>query len=148
MGKIVTLKDRTFERTQGCWNCIHSQSGADYWKSARLANLQRAATLVEENPAQGEEHPKVLNIRRMVNTVDHAVATRVLLRCTHGRKADGSPVADLVENNFLCDRWTGAEGSSLAREIGKTDKLPEELTEDLDGAAPDLNELLGKKIVS
>ena len=37
---------------------------------------------------------------------------------------------------YLCDHWTGVEGSSLATAGHKLDKLPEELREELDGPAP------------
>lgn len=140
------MQDRTFERTQGCWNCKHSSAATEFWSTRRLQELQRAKVIAEESP-EGEDHVKVQNLRVMINKIDHLVAARMLIRCTTGRKADGSEVSDLIDNTYLCDRWSGAEGSSMARDVGKTDKLPEELVEDLDGKAPDMNELLGRKIV-
>lgn len=53
--------------------------------------------------------------------------------CGKGRrpKADGGPEGDFVEAGFLCDRWTGVDGSSAATEGHAIDKLPAELKKDL-----------------
>lgn len=84
----------------------------------------------------GEHHPKVVNIRRMVDTADHGVAANQLVRCTTGRLPGGDPVGDLTAHNYMCDRWTGRDGSSMAKVDGKVDLLPEELRERVDGPDP------------
>lgn len=144
--RFMVPKDRVFERTQGCWNCKHSSSGVAFWTDRRQHNLKAALEIAQSSPL-GEKHQKVINIKAMVDTLDHQVAAHNLLRCTTGRTADGKPVGGLVAHNYLCDRWNAAEGASLARGGQKADKLPEELAADLDGKATDLTSLLGKKLV-
>lgn len=147
---IATPKDRTFSRTQGCWNCKHSGSATAFWTEARQRDLATAIGIAQDDP-QGEESLKVKNIRHMIDTTDHQVALGTLIRCSHGRKPNGDPVGDLVAHNYLCSRWS-AKATGLDRDIGKTDKLPEELVEDLDGKGPkevsNLAGLLGRKIVT
>jgi hypothetical protein len=88
---------------------------------------------LQSNNTQGEDHPHVVNIRRMVNNLDHMVASRVVGVCGgNGRTADGQPVGDFVAHSFLCDRWSGVQGASMAREGGKIDDLPEEVAQRLD----------------
>lgn len=97
--------------------------------------MQRGLTIAIESP-HGENDPKVLNIRRMVATADYHVARRELIRCTRGIMANGQPVGDLTASNYLCHKWTAAEGASIARAGQRADKLPEELADDLDGGKP------------
>lgn len=131
--RIATSAERTFERTQGCWNCKHATSGKELWNRQRMTNLERARGLVEMFPEQGENHPKVVNIRKMVNLFDHAVAMREVFRCTNDRAANakGESVGDLVAHNFLCGQWSAAQGASIARAGQKADDLPEELGDKL-----------------
>jgi len=144
--RIIVPKDRTFERTQGCWNCVHSSSAKEWWTKQRLLDLGKALAIAQESP-QGENHLKVRNIREMVDKIDTAVAQNALIRCVKGTTPTGAPVGDLTPHNYLCDRWTAVQGASIARDIGKTDKLPEELAEDLDGKTLDLHGILSKKLV-
>jgi len=136
-------KSRVFSRGQGCWNCIHSNSGNDFWTEKRQKDLELALKTSLISP-MGEEDPKVVNIRTMVDKVDHGVASGALLRCTKGRTADGKDVGDFVVHNYLCDRWSGKQGASLAREGGKADILPEELADKIDGKPTSLADLLAK----
>lgn len=41
----------------------------------------------------------------------------------------GGPAGDFVEHRFLCDRWSGRQGSSVATAGHPIDKLNEELHE-------------------
>ncbi len=146
--RIFQAKDRTFTRTQGCWNCKHSSSANVFWSERRQQDLQTALGLAQQE-GDGEENIKVYNIRKMVDRVDHLVAAGQLKRCTTGRQANGDPVGDLVQHSYLCDRWDAAQGASMARDVGKTDMLPEELVEKVDAHKPtDLKSLLGRKIVT
>ncbi len=63
--------------------------------------------------------------------IDEKVHTKQIGCCSHGRLANGDPVGEFVFSTFLCDRWTAAQGASIAREGEKADKLPEELMDDL-----------------
>jgi hypothetical protein len=73
---------------------------------------------------RGESHPQVVQIRRMVNLVDHSLAKGEIGMCLKG-KAE----TDFVFAAYLCDAWVGKQGSSLATSGHKIDALPEELTE-------------------
>jgi len=127
------MEERTFERGQGCWNCVNSASSVAFWTERRQVDLQKAATIATSSPL-GESDERVQKMIQFVNAADHYVAAHALLRCVKGIKADGQPVGDLVMHNYLCSKWTGREGSSLARIDGKLDKLPEELAWYVDGS--------------
>lgn len=122
------MKDRTVSRGQGCWNCTNSSHAGKWWNERRLIDLKAAVVLAQESPL-GEKLPKVVQIRRMVDMLDKAVAEGAMIRCTKGVTAIGETIGDLTPHNYLCDRWCGAVGASLAREGGAPDKLPEELME-------------------
>lgn len=73
---------------------------------------------------RGEDHPQVVQIRRMVDLVDRSVAKGEIGICLRG-KAE----ADFAFAAYLCDGWTGRVGSSLATAGHAIDLLPEELHE-------------------
>ena len=137
--KILVSNDRIFNRGAGCWNCKHCESGKAFWTHKRQQDLASALRISQGSPL-GEEHPKVINIRKMVDTIDHSIAAGALVRCTgKGMTAHNEPVGDLVAHNYMCHKWTGAQGASIARAGGKMDELPEELVDKLDGAPPKPN---------
>lgn len=119
-------------RTQGCWNCKHwsLEAGKAFWSNARLRDLQIAAGRAAAHP-HGESETQVVNIRRMVDTVDVGVAKGELGSCLKQDLQRDQPIGDLVAHAYLCTHWSGKQGASLAREGAKADKLPGELMEDL-----------------
>ncbi len=130
------LPDRTFTRGQGCWNCINARSPIDLWKEKRAAKLAYAVQISLQSQ-QGEDDPEVVAIRRQVDQVDGHCARKEIFTCGQGRTADGQPVGDFIASAFLCDRWSGQVGASLARaDNGKLDDLPEELRDKIDGSQP------------
>jgi hypothetical protein len=123
------LNGRTFERTQGCWNCVHGnyERAKEKWMQKRHQDLARATGIATSSPL-GEQEPRVVNIRRLVDQIDHGIFSGSLTTCTGpGVDANENPVGDFVKNNYLCHKWTGAVGASVAREGQKTDPLPMEL---------------------
>jgi hypothetical protein len=131
------LPDRTFTRGQGCWNCIHAKSPVDRWFAKRSQKLAYAQRIALQNTLMGENDPEVVQIRREVELIDANIAQGQISICDVGRTANGEPVGDFVVNAFLCDRWTGRDGASLARSPdGKLDDLPEELRDKIDGSEP------------
>lgn len=147
--KLFVPKDRVFERTQGCWNCAAMAPANEFWKEARTKDLQKAVNIAHTS-ILGENDPKVVNIRRMVDNVDHQVFSGTVIRCSSnpkGRTARGEPVGDLVAANYLCDRWRGATGASIARAGQKADALPEELADKLDGKpSQDFDDIVSRRL--
>ncbi len=156
--RVFTNKDRTFTRTQGCWNCRHRGSATVFWSERRVVDLKHALAIAHESP-QGEQDQRVTNIKQMVNRVDHLVAKGQLGVCSN----PGGPIdakgkhieADLFQHSFLCSKWDAAQGASLAREGAKADDLPEELVDKVDGdgsismaALRNQLSILGRKTVS
>lgn len=139
MGKKLVdatgLSNRTFIRSQGCWNCKHGsyELGKQWWTQKRQEDLNQAMALALESP-MGEQDPKVKNLRRMIDLVDHGMASGGLFKCLgHGVDADDNPVGDLVKSSYLCRKWSAAQGASMAREGEKLDDLPMELEEKYKG---------------
>lgn len=129
------LPDRTFERGQGCWNCIHAKPAVERWVDKRKEMLERGLRLSIDHP-KGQNYGPVVRIRRAVELMDAVVAQHKAFACAIGITAEGNPVGDLVASAYLCSRWTGRDGSSLARIDGKLDLLPEELRDKIDGSDP------------
>jgi hypothetical protein len=136
--KIAVPKDRVLSRGQGCWNCTgwDREKAKPLWEQKRQVDLQTALNIALELPdgepktAEEAKTPQAMrcfNIKKMVDSLDHLVASGHVGCCTRGgRTADGNPVGDFVVHSFLCDRWNALAGASLAREGGKLDDLPEE----------------------
>lgn len=143
-GKIITPKDRTFERTQGCWNCSNARSANEFWTDRRKGEVAKLKMMMETMPTADETDAQA----RKIDTIDHSVAARALVHCKVGRTAKGDPVGDMVAHNYLCEKWSAAEGASLARAGQKADDLPEELADKLDGTpSNDLMRLVNKKLI-
>lgn len=123
------LPGRTFERTQGCWNCIHFDNGErskTYWRNvARPRDDQRA----KAHEIAGN-HKVAAEMTSTIDTAEKAIMLGVVGICGAGKVN-----SEYVANNYLCDGWTGKQGASLAREGAKPDLLPEELREEVDGKA-------------
>lgn len=114
------------QRSQGCWNCVSFSTDAakQFWTTRRQKDLDIALSQSLADP-QGESAQQVVNIRKMVDECDKAVAAGLLGKCMKG-----GTEADLVSLGFLCEKWSGRQGASVARD-GALDKLPGELMEDV-----------------
>lgn len=137
LAQVLVPKERVISTGQGCWNCKHwdRDKAKPLWTQKRQNDLARAAEIAVTS-RHGENDQRVYNIRKFVNDLDHLVAVRMIGVCVGGgRTADGNPVGDFVVHSFLCDRWSGVSGSSLATG-GKTDPLPEERAELMNGVKP------------
>jgi hypothetical protein len=128
--KDFTAPERTFERGQGCYNCIHYENGErskQHWGSHKmrlLNSLAKSMPLIrlDEDEVSRAKDARLDQVRQM----DTAIATGVVGMCNKGaRPMDmGGPPGDFVEHRFLCNRWTGKDGASLATG-GKMDLLPD-----------------------
>lgn len=136
--KTLVPKERVISRGRGCWSCIHydtERSNAS-WTEKRQRDLTAAVELSLKSE-KGENDVRVVNIRRMVDSLDHLIASKGAGICTGGgltedEKGRERSVGDFVMAAFLCRKWSGRQGSSLAHE-GKPDLLPGELRDKLDG---------------
>jgi len=130
------------DRGRGCWNCKHwdREAAKPLWTEKRQNDLNTALNLALNLP-NGEpktikdcDTPEALrcfNIKSMVNSLDHLVASGHVGVCKGGGKTeDGNPVGDFTVHSLLCGTWSGVVGASLAIE-GKADLLPEELADKL-----------------
>ncbi len=134
-------------------NCKHGsrEAAKTYWVTKRQQDLERALKIAMTS-AHGENDQRVTNIRHMVDTIDHGVASGAMLKCLgRGKTANNQPVGDLVANNYLCGKWSAAQGASIARGGQKPDELPEEIQDRVDnvgGLPSSTKDLLGKKGVN
>ena len=120
-------------RNRGCWNCRHwdnQDKARAFWAQRRQADLAYALQEAHLQP-EGEDHSKVVSIRRVVDQVDHAMAIGAFGICQKGKAQ-----ADLVHNAYLCDGWSAAAGASLVTSGTAPDLLPEELRALRDGKPP------------
>lgn len=112
------------------WN-IHRQARiTDYLKTAPVGRL---ADMEDPNWSPAEmKDARLQDLHKM----DHAIAKGFIGICMKGArpKADGGPEGTFVHAEFLCDRWTGREGHSLATQ-GHEDKLNDELYDIADDRA-------------
>jgi hypothetical protein len=110
---------------------IHRQARIrDYLKTAPI---QRLADM--ENPrwsAEEMQDARLQDLHKMDRMIAHGVAGL----CMKGPRpvVDGGPEGDFVHAEFVCDRWVGRDGHSLATR-GHDDKLNEELREIADDRA-------------
>lgn len=131
--KPQPIPGRTFERTQGCWNCIHFDAGdkaKKYFSACKDRDMLIAARFAAEHPL-GVRAPKVLQIAKTIDEAEAAIATGTFGICT-----GGGVTSDFVHNAHLCNKWTGAVGASVARAGGKADDLPDEMKDKLGDHVP------------
>lgn len=167
----IPLPGRTFERTQGCWNCKHYgsvEASLQHWKvaarpqeEARIAKtkqeitdgpvidmnaVSRLRTLGRNNLCTCGSQQKykrchmdsdriadqlvgrikaIEEATRTLDGAERAIADGYMSLCLLPGNRDG----DYKSDAYLCDKWSGAEGASVARAGQKADMLPEELKE-------------------
>lgn len=124
MAKNTFAENRTIERKQGCWSCVSfdcTKAKDLWWNKARAATLARAVQ-ISTTTLQGENDPRVKNIRRGVVQTDEAIERNFFGVCT-----GGGAETDFVAVTYLCRKWTGKQGASVAIAGEAPDMLPEEL---------------------
>ncbi len=89
-----------------------------------------------QQPRLGENDPRVVNIRRWIALGDDAFRTHKAIHCDVGVTATGQQVGGVTPANYMCSKWKGLEGASLAKINGRVDMLPEELLFEVDGGKP------------
>lgn len=122
------LPGRTFERVQGCWNCVHFDTGErsrNYW-------FQKAKPR-DEGHAKAYEFEGKLEAAKMVRKTI-AEAEKAVLSGKAGMCAKGQAKSEYVMDAYLCNNWSGRTGASVAREGGAPDLLPDELKDVVDGS--------------
>lgn len=134
--RVLVPTERVITRNAGCWNCKFMRDATEFWFGdktkgtfgRRGEDLNRAVTIAVDSP-RGENDQRVLNIRRMIVVLDEGVSTRAMVRCGGGYNE-----TDLIANSFMCHRYVGATGASVAREGERINDLPEDVREKIDGS--------------
>jgi hypothetical protein len=149
LNTLLVPKERVISKGQGCWNCKHwdREMAKPLWTQKRQGDLTTALNLaldlpkgepttMQEAVEAGPNGVRCFNIKSMVDSLDHLVASGHVGVCKGGgRNEKDDPVGDFVVHSFQCDRWTGVSGASLATG-GKSDTLPMELAEKIDKPKP------------
>ena len=140
----MTAPERTFERRRGCYSCKHFENeelSRKHWeihKAARLASFANSAPMASlgdmENPHYNPRRDARMD---MIATTDNLIKRGEFGLCMKGPrpKSLGGPEGDFVAATFLCDRWNGRDGHSLATAGKPLDKLGDELLDIADGRA-------------
>lgn len=155
---VMPFPERVVERGRGCYNCIAFESGdlcRKRYFEARLADLAASANPGVRRLASGLRSDSLLRAVRLAGTGTRSdlASEAVLAEAMVAKEADrfsyfdklvaagkiglcliGKAPSDFVENVYLCEGWTGRQGSSLATSGKPLDKLPDELRDILDGS--------------
>lgn len=153
----VTPKDRIISRARGCWSCtafdIDGRMSIDKWNTDRERNLASAMETALEQPnpiavvtsmqawaaapssikIEEADVPAIRRIKtilRMVDKMDHAVASGAFRLCSRSPAPPDRKNAEFFSVRYLCSGWTGRDGHSVATGGAPLDKLPDELHED------------------
>jgi len=147
--KTFHAPERTFERGRACHNCVSFENGnmaKQHWlvhRAARMAEYlstpavgrvgeptpppppSSLLTDVQPDPRQYPHDPRM----RQLHDIDRLVNAGCVGICLKGcrPKSLGGPEGDFITYSFLCDRWTGRDGHSVATAGHPLDKLNEEL---------------------
>ena len=145
MGLPISAPERTFTRARRCANCTAFETGAmshQQWNTHRKARqddylktipISRLADM--EKPGWSPSEKNDARLQQLMQ-MDHMIANGMAGLCMKGARPKdlGGPEGDFVHAEFLCDRWTGIEGHSVATS-GHEDKLNEELRQIADDRA-------------
>jgi hypothetical protein len=145
MGLPIIAPERTFTRARRCANCTAFETGAmshQQWNTHRKARqddylktlpISRLADMEKPDWSPNEKNDARL---QQLMQMDHMIANGMAGLCMKGARSaeDGGPPGDFVHAEFLCDRWNGVEGHSVATS-GHEDKLNEELRQIADDRA-------------
>jgi hypothetical protein len=139
--KKFSAPERTFTRNRGCYSCKSYENGElsrKQWAAHKfrlLGALEGAAPMTRLGDMEAgapvlatkTNDPRLNQIQQM----DKAIHLGVIGMCLKGcRPASlGGPEGDFVEHRFLCDRWDGRQGSSIATSGQALDKLSDELAD-------------------
>jgi hypothetical protein len=144
--------DRVVERGRGCYSCKSFENGhlaRQQWRLHRLALVQHfeatpppvEAPTEREAPLPAWRDVPVENSQKKreetLKKMDHAISNGTFGMCMKGKRpaSMGGPEGDFVHCAFLCDRWNGRDGASIATQGKKLDKLPGELREIMEDKA-------------
>lgn len=133
-GIKLPLLNRTFERTQGCWNCKHvgdvATTRARWQQDHRPAFDQKVAALKTHvltlHPSQVKEAvQKIDDMVVRADAIERSIEEGLTVVCT---RRQGGAQTDFVSARYLCDHgWDAAVGASVARGGQRPDTPLDEL---------------------
>lgn len=112
-GRFISPVDRTFERTQGCYNCTHFENGElarQHWKTCKERDLT-AYTAEGKMPLTrlGDMETDVFS-GTIYDRMEQAIKSGQYGMCLAGKAA-----GDFTHFKFLCPSgWNGKQGYSVA----------------------------------
>ena len=145
MATPISAPERTFTRARRCANCVSFNIGSmahSQWnihRQARQSDYLRTMPIARladmEKPEWSPAEVKDARLQQLM-MMDQMIANGTAGLCMKGPrpKADGGPEGDFVHCEYLCNRWIGTEGHSVAT-AGHDDKLGDELLDIADGRA-------------
>ena len=143
LDQVLVPKERVISTGRGCYNCKHwnREAAGPLWAIKRQHDLKVALDIAlnlpdgEPKTAEDCKTPEALrcfNVKSMVNSLDHLVASGHVGVCEGGgRTANGEPVGDFTVHSLYCQVWSGVTGASLATDGHAPDVLPEERADKL-----------------
>lgn len=156
--RIIPLKGRTVERSRGCWNCVSFDNSEAVKLNYQLrpdvtSRLTRIGTPGEMDAAafnrelgklvsQGltrqaaaEQLIQAHQQNQQLSYFDRLIESGHAGLCRgNGVDSNDNPV-DFVHIQYLCHKWNGRVGSSVATSGKPLDKLPDELRDDAETEA-------------
>lgn len=132
---MSSAPERTFARNRGCYSCksfANEGLAQQHWAVHRRSLLARITGTANpgllgdlENPLVTSPDPRV----KQIVDVDRLVKSGCVGICMKGPRpaSMGGPEGEFVAHAYLCDRWDGRDGHSLATAGRPIDKLNEEL---------------------
>lgn len=158
--RIIQLADRTIERSRGCWSCIGFDNGdgckTDYRNRPDVALRKMRVSAWDMNSvdfhrevgrlkAQGltqdqavhhvmQQKQQEIIVSNQLSLFDRQVENGEIGRCRIGGVDTRDNPVDFIHMKYLCHKWSGRDGSSVATSGRPLDKLPDELRDDADSA--------------
>lgn len=150
--KMFIAPERVVERGRGCWSCIWWNNTEDAKHSYALRpdlgnqpfrigddlSIKEFQVLVQQGFSEREavlQLQERAKLQTRPKIFDSMIQKGEIGLCRgKGVDRNDNPV-DFTHAGYLCHKWSGREGSSVATSAKPLDKLPDELLDDLETEA-------------